>query len=163
MARRDGAAKAAGVMLLPGAASTWCRPTASPPTSSGGYDGDETVPRLPGEGPLLARHRDDDGREPAARRRRAARRRPPPRPAAWRVRRLDFGDGRVRAAMTIPWGDVSTAYYSTGIPDVEVYTAAPAAARFTAWLSRYLAPPARLAPRAGLPEAPHPRRRAGAE
>ena len=28
-------------------------------------------------------------------------------------------------AMTIPWGDVSTAYHSTGIPDIEVYLAAP--------------------------------------
>ena len=26
--------------------------------------------------------------------------------------------------MTIPWGDVSTAYHSTGIPDIEVYMAA---------------------------------------
>jgi short subunit dehydrogenase-like uncharacterized protein len=59
-------------------------------------------------------------------------------PVAWRTRRIDFGDGRLRPAMTIPWGDVSTAYYSTGIPDIEVYLAAPAAMRFTAWLSRYL-------------------------
>ncbi len=27
--------------------------------------------------------------------------------------------------MTIPWGDVATAYYSTGIPDIEVYLPAP--------------------------------------
>jgi short subunit dehydrogenase-like uncharacterized protein len=43
-------------------------------------------------------------------------------PAAWRVRTVDFGEGPRRAA-TIPWGDVSTAWRSTGIPDVEVYTA----------------------------------------
>jgi short subunit dehydrogenase-like uncharacterized protein len=61
-----------------------------------------------------------------------------PVPAGWRLRRIDFGDGRPRTAMTIPWGDVSTAYYSTGIPDIEVYVAAPAATRFAAWLSRYL-------------------------
>jgi short subunit dehydrogenase-like uncharacterized protein len=60
-------------------------------------------------------------------------------PAAWRVRRIDFGDGRPRTAMTIPWGDVSTAYASTGIPDIEVYMGVPATVRFTAWLSRYLA------------------------
>jgi len=36
-------------------------------------------------------------------------------PLAYRVRRIDFGDGE-REAMTIPWGDVSTAYYTTGIP-----------------------------------------------
>lgn len=41
-------------------------------------------------------------------------------PLAYRVRRIDFGDGE-KLAMTIPWGDVATAYYSTGIPDVEVY------------------------------------------
>ncbi|AXQ30968.1 hypothetical protein D0B54_20800 [Solimonas sp. K1W22B-7] len=41
-------------------------------------------------------------------------------PLAWRVREIDFGDG-VKPAMTIPWGDVSTAFHSTGIPDIEVY------------------------------------------
>jgi short subunit dehydrogenase-like uncharacterized protein len=43
-------------------------------------------------------------------------------PTAWRVRTIDFGEGP-RQAVTIPWGDVSTAWRSTGIPDVEVYTA----------------------------------------
>lgn len=41
-------------------------------------------------------------------------------PLAHGVRRIDFGDGE-KLAMTIPWGDVSTAYYSTGIPNIEVY------------------------------------------
>jgi short subunit dehydrogenase-like uncharacterized protein len=41
-------------------------------------------------------------------------------PLAYQTRRIDFGDGE-KLAMTIPWGDVSTAYYSTGIPDIEVY------------------------------------------
>ncbi len=41
-------------------------------------------------------------------------------PLAYRVRRIDFGDGE-KDAMTIPWGDVSTAYHSTGIPNVEVF------------------------------------------
>ena len=36
-----------------------------------------------------------------------------PVPAAWRTRSIDFGRGPV-TAMTIPWGDVSTAYHSTG-------------------------------------------------
>ena len=44
-------------------------------------------------------------------------------PAAWREREIDFGD-KVRHVVTIPWGDVSTAYFSTGIPNIEVYTAA---------------------------------------
>lgn len=41
-------------------------------------------------------------------------------PLAFGVRRIDFGDGE-KPAMTIPWGDVSTAWYTTGIPDIEVY------------------------------------------
>lgn len=41
-------------------------------------------------------------------------------PLAYKVRRIDFGDGK-KDAMTIPWGDVSTAYHSTGIPNIEVY------------------------------------------
>ncbi|MBE7375088.1 saccharopine dehydrogenase NADP-binding domain-containing protein [Pseudomonas sp. AL-54] len=41
-------------------------------------------------------------------------------PLAYRVRRIDFGDGE-KPAMTIPWGDVSTAYHTTGIPTIEVF------------------------------------------
>ncbi|MCD6061325.1 MAG: hypothetical protein K0S16_1636 [Moraxellaceae bacterium] len=41
-------------------------------------------------------------------------------PLAWKTRTIDFGDGE-KLAMTIPWGDVATAYYSTGIPNIEVY------------------------------------------
>lgn len=48
-------------------------------------------------------------------------------PAAWRVRKIDFGEGP-RTAATIPWGDVSTAYHSTGIGDIEVYAAMPRSA-----------------------------------
>lgn len=47
-------------------------------------------------------------------------------PLAYRVREIDFGDGR-KTAMTIPWGDVATAYHSTGIPNIEVFIAAPPA------------------------------------
>jgi short subunit dehydrogenase-like uncharacterized protein len=39
--------------------------------------------------------------------------------------------------MTIPWGDVSTAYHSTGIPNIEVYMAAPWPQRLLARLSRW--------------------------
>jgi len=51
-----------------------------------------------------------------------------PVPIAWDVREIDFG-GRAgrRWTMTIPWGDVSTAYHSTGIPNIRVYTAMPPA------------------------------------
>jgi len=41
-------------------------------------------------------------------------------PLAYKVRRIDFGDGE-KDAMTIPWGDVSTAFYTTGIPNIEVF------------------------------------------
>ena len=44
-------------------------------------------------------------------------------PVAFKTRTIDFGRGP-RSAMTIPWGDVATAYYSTGIPDIEVYVPA---------------------------------------
>lgn len=39
-----------------------------------------------------------------------------------RTRRIDFGAGE-KLAVGIPWGDVSTAYYTTGIKNIEVYTA----------------------------------------
>jgi short subunit dehydrogenase-like uncharacterized protein len=34
---------------------------------------------------------------------------------AYKTRRIDFGNGE-KLAMTIPWGDVSTAFHTTGIP-----------------------------------------------
>ncbi|MGC3999708.1 MAG: saccharopine dehydrogenase NADP-binding domain-containing protein [Anaeromyxobacter sp.] len=40
------------------------------------------------------------------------------------TRRIDFGDGPVRA-LSIPWGDVYTARHTTGVQDVTVYTAQP--------------------------------------
>ncbi len=43
-----------------------------------------------------------------------------PVPPGYDVRTIDFGDGP-NVAVTIPWGDVSTAYHSTGIPNVRVY------------------------------------------
>ncbi|HTG32851.1 MAG TPA: saccharopine dehydrogenase NADP-binding domain-containing protein [Thermoanaerobaculia bacterium] len=49
-----------------------------------------------------------------------------PVPIAWDARKIDFG-GRAGElwAMTIPWGDVSTAYHSTGIPNIRVYSGTP--------------------------------------
>jgi short subunit dehydrogenase-like uncharacterized protein len=41
---------------------------------------------------------------------------------AFRERDIDFGDG-VRSAVTIPWGDVSTAFHTTGIGNIEAYIA----------------------------------------
>jgi short subunit dehydrogenase-like uncharacterized protein len=60
-----------------------------------------------------------------------------PVPAAWKTRVIDFGRGPVEAT-TIPWGDVSTAFYSTGIPNIEVYAALPAATRRMMIMSRWL-------------------------
>lgn len=48
-------------------------------------------------------------------------------PAAFKSR-VFIRDGKPRSAMTIPWGDVFTAYVTTGIPDIEVYMAASRAA-----------------------------------
>ncbi len=59
-------------------------------------------------------------------------------PAAWRTREVDFGDGRRDLVVTIPWGDVSTAWHSTGIPNVEVYMAMTAAMRRALVISRWL-------------------------
>jgi short subunit dehydrogenase-like uncharacterized protein len=42
-------------------------------------------------------------------------------PLAAQTRRIDFGNGE-RLAVRIPWGDVSTAYYTTGIGNIEVYS-----------------------------------------
>ncbi len=39
------------------------------------------------------------------------------------IRTINFGKG-LRRAMNIAWGDVSTAFYSTGIPNIEVYVPA---------------------------------------
>jgi short subunit dehydrogenase-like uncharacterized protein len=45
-----------------------------------------------------------------------------PVPAAWKFKEIDFGQGPVKA-VSVPWGDVSTAFYSTGIPNIEFYMA----------------------------------------
>ncbi|RPI90232.1 MAG: saccharopine dehydrogenase [Chloroflexi bacterium] len=45
-------------------------------------------------------------------------------PPAWNVREQDFGRGPVKV-VSVGWGDVSTAYYSTGIPNIETYFAFP--------------------------------------
>jgi short subunit dehydrogenase-like uncharacterized protein len=42
--------------------------------------------------------------------------------SAWRTRKIDFGNGSV-PVVSIPWGDLSTAYTSTGIKNITVYMA----------------------------------------
>ena len=60
-------------------------------------------------------------------------------PIAWRTREIDFGEGPV-PAVSIPWGDVVTAWYSTGIPDITVYTAVPSGALRTMKILRWVRP-----------------------
>ena len=59
--------------------------------------------------------------------------------AVFRTRRIDFGRGPTDA-MTIPWGDIATAYRSTGIPNIRVYTAT--SERTVRWMrhTRFLVP-----------------------
>ena len=47
-------------------------------------------------------------------------------PPVWKALMQDFGRGPVRV-ISVGWGDVSTAYYSTGIPNIETYFSFPQA------------------------------------
>ena len=146
LALRDANARAAGIMLLPGA----------------GFDVVPTdclaahlAQRVPGATHLALAFRslgrasrgttltalENLGASGAARRGGRIVQVPP----AWKTRRIDFGDGHPVNATTIPWGDVSTAYHSTGIPDVETYMAMPAALRWFLVASRWLGPVLRSA------------------
>ncbi|MEJ7623519.1 MAG: saccharopine dehydrogenase NADP-binding domain-containing protein [Pyrinomonadaceae bacterium] len=58
-------------------------------------------------------------------------------PAAWKTREIDFGEIQ-KTGVTIPWGDVSTAFYSTGIPNIEVFTVVPSSALKMMKASRYI-------------------------
>src|SRR5205085_986247 len=60
-------------------------------------------------------------------------------PVAFDARDIPFSIG-TRSAMTIPWGDVSTAYHSTGIPNIRVYLASPRKAIARARRMRALLP-----------------------
>jgi short subunit dehydrogenase-like uncharacterized protein len=59
-------------------------------------------------------------------------------PAAWKTRTFDFGEGKRLKAITIPWGDVSTAYRSTQIPNIMVFMAAPIGLRLFNHVSRHI-------------------------
>lgn len=60
-------------------------------------------------------------------------------PPAWKIVRADFGRGPVRT-VSLGWGDVSTAFYSTGIPNVETYMAFPRAMINFLIASRFIGP-----------------------
>ncbi|HEY3286768.1 MAG TPA: saccharopine dehydrogenase NADP-binding domain-containing protein [Gemmatimonadaceae bacterium] len=140
LAARDAEARAAGVMLLPGAgfdvvpsdclAAHLKGRLPSATSLDLAFHGGSGVSR--GTATTMAENAGGPG---------AVRRggRIVPVPPAWRTRRIVLG-GRERLTVTIPWGDVSTAYHSTGIPDIAVYTAvSPETVRMLR-LSRFLAP-----------------------
>ena len=60
-------------------------------------------------------------------------------PLAWKTRTFER-EGQKRFAMTIPWGDVFTAFVSTGIPDIEVYMGVPPASAARLRRLRWLGP-----------------------
>jgi len=64
-------------------------------------------------------------------------------PIAWKLKKIPFSDC-ARWATTVPLGEVASAYYSTGIPNIEVYLAAPrhAIRRLRSW--RWLLPLLRI-------------------
>ena len=72
--------------------------------------------------------------------------------ASWCVRKP--GEGRSRStsgagpvnAVRVPWGDVFSAYFSTGIPDIEDYVAAPPALQRQLAIGRMIAPLTTFAP-----------------
>lgn len=64
--------------------------------------------------------------------------------AAYKTAKFPFSAKRDLQAVTIPWGDVFTAYHTTGIPNIETYFAAPIGQqKFMGW-SNYLGPILRL-------------------
>jgi short subunit dehydrogenase-like uncharacterized protein len=62
-----------------------------------------------------------------------------PEPMGALTREIDFGSGPI-TCVSIPWGDVSTAYYSTGIPNIEIYVSVPMTMRIGMKMSAVLAP-----------------------
>lgn len=52
---------------------------------------------------------------------------------------IDFGRGR-KSAMAIPWGDVATAYYTTGIPNITAWIPTPKSAAKMARLMNVASP-----------------------
>jgi len=123
--RRDAEAKAAGIAVIPGvgfdvvpsdclaASLKQALPSATSLELAFAGDGSwsrgtaKTMVEGMGEGGAIR----EDGRI-----RRVA--------PAWRSRKVPFRD-RPRTCVSIPWGDVSTAYHSTGIPNIVVYMYMP--------------------------------------
>jgi short subunit dehydrogenase-like uncharacterized protein len=88
-------------------------------------------------------------------------------PLAWKTREFTREDGVQRSTVTIPWGDVYTAYVSTSIPNIETYMAMPAKTIANLRRLRWLRPMLRWSPirdylqaRAGQTRGPDEDRRA---
>jgi short subunit dehydrogenase-like uncharacterized protein len=64
-------------------------------------------------------------------------------PLGWRSRRIDFGNGE-RLAIAFSWGDVSTAYTTTGIRDITVFVAVTPARRWAALAANLAMPLLRM-------------------
>jgi short subunit dehydrogenase-like uncharacterized protein len=60
-------------------------------------------------------------------------------PTAWKTRKIPFAHAE-RTAVTIPWGDVFTAWASTGVPNVEVYLSVTPASLRQLKMLRWLGP-----------------------
>jgi short subunit dehydrogenase-like uncharacterized protein len=60
-------------------------------------------------------------------------------------RTFDYGEGQ-RVSTAVNWADVYTAYYTTGIPNIEVYAEAPFLERGLYQFCSWFAQPMRLAP-----------------
>ncbi|MEL6357492.1 MAG: saccharopine dehydrogenase NADP-binding domain-containing protein [Bacteroidota bacterium] len=63
-----------------------------------------------------------------------------PVPPAYKTEIFPFTGEKGMQAVTIPWGDIFTAYHTTGIPNIETYFAAPLRQQKTMKWSRYLGP-----------------------
>ncbi|GAB3641842.1 saccharopine dehydrogenase family protein [Spirosoma arcticum] len=59
-------------------------------------------------------------------------------PNAHKIVSVNFGNGLVRPCMSIPWGDISTAYHTTGIPNIETFVGSSAGQIRLAKLGNYL-------------------------
>lgn len=58
-------------------------------------------------------------------------------PPAYKVKDLEFRPGVKKTCATIPWGDVSTAWYSTKIPNIRVLTTVTKSSLRSMKMSRY--------------------------
>ncbi len=64
--------------------------------------------------------------------------------SAYKTAVFPFSAEKSLQAVTIPWGDVFTAYYTTGIPNIETYFAAPMQQQKMMGWANYLGPILRL-------------------